>query len=280
MNWCLAVLLSAAALAQAPAAPSAPVSLCAERRQPRTELPPEPGPAWSVSRSSSKGWAVARVPRGGTLRGLAKTLGLEPARLDCWASADAPLLLAGGRELELSVVPLDAPLSHYPPQRLRVPNTVVTGWMGDFGEVGRAVESWDADRDYLRALGFKLELWEPAPGKDGEGRLRAMIESASAEKRLHGFFTTAHGSCEAVGQEERALMSRADFPLRYLLALVIVNACGADFAAELHGKGVPGSVFYGPDGIRRPVLETGHTTELLAPGAQGTRRVRSRKRPS
>jgi RHS repeat-associated protein len=220
---------------------------------------------WSVTRNNNQRLAPATAEPGDTIASLATKIGLQAGQFRAWLTLESgTITLVNGGKISLAQLGQDDQICAN--QTVKVPNVVYAIWVGDLGWFGKLAVDWSGDLGYLRTRGFYVAE------SDGTANLLATIGAYSNSRTLHGLFVTGHGNVGGFGTKNASIwLNYSDIAsaLQYRLGLVILNVCGGSGGGGL-GAASGSAIFYGIPGTLVPPFQTGHPSDFLKPGDQGT----------
>jgi RHS repeat-associated protein len=220
------------------------------------------GLRWKVTRNG--GAKAPAVPEAGdTVAGLANLIGLNASEYQKWLTADpgtamptfANEILVGCGQFE-------------------IPNTVVAEWAGNLGGLGRWWVRWNSSVKYLGKLGFNVDNKHHSKGATED--LKALLQSTSNAKELHGLYFWGHGSApypsDGLYSDTGDLVLKFSSPgLNYHMALGLVFACDSNSGQTALMSGTSAQIWKGFTGTLVPwPFKAYHAKHYIRPGQQET----------
>lgn len=235
------------------------------------------GLAWYVNRNGGATAIASVIVSYDTIDNLAGKIGLDVGEFREWVTLSGEVKTDNGMK---NLTNLSSSDKICPNQRVRVPNTVLAYWAGEFGENGKKWVHWDRDVSYLSSLGFSMNDTAGWSAKQFE----EYLETETANKNLHGMFFWGHAVYTkdtnnnkiyiglTTDHEKRKIFGYqtmyADWKMDYKLGLGLMFACGG--AAAEPGR-FTGDIFWGMSGTLVPI-GTPAVSSIIKPGDQETNR--------
>ena len=218
------------------------------------------GLEWWVNRNG--GAQAVAVCCADTVEVLAEKIGLSASEYRKWL-------------VPIDGLPLPSSESEVMSSRdFEIPNTVYSywaGWTGP-GSIGKAWVNWNSSVRYLESLGFMVPEFDHVNGTSYV--LQQLLEGASMNKTLHGFYFWGHGwgpypspGLTADGSPDDILYYHDVNPpggpkrgirLQYGMALGLVFACDSLSGEPWLSSGTPGSIYHGYRRTLRPIIPGGY----------------------
>jgi hypothetical protein len=249
----------------------------------------DPSGLWSVKRGKGK-TAVAIAERGrDTIKKLGEVIGLGTEEWEWrkWLrlpSNKTPQgygrirVKAGGQERLVLLHQLKLRDVIKPGQRVEIPNTIYYLWGGDGGRFGRAYVWFHLQEDYLRNLGFNVQVYIAKDGEDQTNTVRDQIALLSGSRQLQGLYVYGHGNETAFGtDDDRLSVNYLDLKKRlaYGMGFVMMNVCDG-YEGKVLVSSSSNAKFFGGPTFLIPRINSKSAWSLIDPGEQGTIRRKRR----
>jgi hypothetical protein len=179
---------------------------------------------WKIERKGGP-LAEAIMEEGDTIQGLADKIGMDPDEWEKW------LTVKENGSFHLSVI------GHFTvntglysggcSDKFFVPNTILSLWLGELGDIGKLSVDWGGDNNWLRSKGYNV-VEHGATGFPPAALYKFFHDSSSsAAKELYGFFYTGHGGPDEISDNRGYSASYKDMSdaLSYRLGFELLNAC-------------------------------------------------------
>ena len=224
---------------------------------------------WTVTRSGEPR-AAAVSGHGETIAELADLIGLDAGEFKEWLTWPNPAQKVRLMDsTEKTIADLAAGDRLAAGQTFQIPNTMLMGWFGEYGSLGKAYMGWGDNISGLEQLGFDVQVFDNDAhvGSDpyhAAGRFLYEVRILSSAKSLHGMYMMGHGLQDAFGAIESEGTHYTVGPptwipydvvraqLEYKLGALILHLCYGD---NVHSRGLLSSkaIFWGWKCIFNPV---------------------------
>jgi hypothetical protein len=247
----------------------------------------DPMGLWKIQRTNGAR-ATAIAEANDTIRKLGVKIGLHPGEFKEWLTMPGgKVSIKGFPFVGIDGLGLDDVIC--PGQKVEIPNTVITMWLGDARAFGRGAVDWDTDVLYLQKLGFKTIEFNHNTQKMTTAAVLSAFESGAKNRELHGMMVWGHGytytndpkNPGGIQNGGKAAKKGGSFSvdyndilskMSYKLGLVILNVCYGERGEVLRANSAnTNSKFYGISGTLVPGAHSVDPDEVIKPGEQGTR---------
>jgi hypothetical protein len=128
---------------------------------------------------------------------------LDAGELQQWLTPPAEIRLQDGNPIGFQALAASDPLAVG--QSFEIPNTILMGWFGEYGNVwGKEFMNWSGNVADLGQLGFDVvqfdnDFYQGSDPDSVKTVFLNLVEDLSGRKALHGMYFMGHGSLHGVG---------------------------------------------------------------------------------